>query len=97
MNKLLTGMAAEKKQSKKEQQKLELDIKKALGSFTAGIKSKKLEKKIKKYSSDLAGLILKLKEPVVTGKVKKVKTQTKTKAKITPVKQAKKSTASKKK
>lgn len=83
-------MAAGKKQAKKEYQKLELSIKKALGGFATGIKNKKLEKKIKKYGSDLAALILKLKEP--TGvKVKKAK------EKITPVKKADKSIPVKKK
>ncbi len=84
-------MAAEKKQTKKEQEKLELGIKKALGNFTTGIKSKKLEKKIKKYSSDLAGLILKLKEPAAKPKTKKAK------SKSAPAKQAKKSIPAKKK
>ncbi len=78
-------MSAEKKQAKKQQQKLELRIKKVLGKFTTGVKSKKLEKKIKKYSSNLAGVILKVKEPAKSVKVKNAK------AKNAPVKQVKKS------
>jgi hypothetical protein len=85
MNKLLTAMSAENKQIKKEQEKLELRIKKALSKFTAAVKSKKLEKKVKKYSAELAALIVKHKEPAAKAKSKKAK------PKSAAVKQEKKS------
>lgn len=84
-------MAPEKKQSKKRQQKLESDIQKTLGNFTAGVKSKKLEKKVKKYSAELAALIVKHKEPIAKTKSKKAK------PKSIPVKQVKKTVPAEKK
>lgn len=66
-------MAAQKKQKKEAVQQLETDIKKALSAFAAGIESKKLEKKITKHSTDLAELIVKLKQPVKKEKAKPAK------------------------
>lgn len=80
-------MTAEKKQ----QQKLEADIQKTLENFTTGVKSKKLEKKVKKYSAELAELIVKHKEPAAKAKPKKAK------VKNAPVKRVKKSVPAEKK
>lgn len=66
-------MAAQKKQKKEAVLQLETDIKKALSAFAAGIESRKLEKKITKHSTDLAELIVKLKQPVKKEKAKPAK------------------------
>ena len=76
-------MAAQKKQKKEAVLQLETDIKKALSAFAAGIESRKLEKKITKHSTDLAELIVKLKQPVKKEKAKPAKAK---KAAAKPVK-----------
>lgn len=58
---------------KKALQQLEASIKNALNGFATGIESKKLEKKIGKYSSDLAELILKQKDGSKKTKAAKAK------------------------
>lgn len=63
-------MSAQKKQKKEAVQQLETDIKTALIAFAAGIESKKLDKKIIKHSTDLAELIVKLKQPAKKEKAK---------------------------
>ena len=69
------------------QQQLEAAIKNALHGFATGIESKKLEKKIGKYSNDLAELILKHKDDSPKTKaVKPKKAAVKKASKVSPAK-----------
>lgn len=85
-------MAADKKGEKHSFLKLAVEIKSALKNYAKGIDSKKLEKKIDKYSATLAEQIDKLQQQAgkkvkkVVSKKKKVVKKTKTPA----VKKAKK-------
>jgi len=85
-------MVADKKGEKHSFLKLAVEIKKTLKDYAKGVDSKKLEKKIDKYSSGLADLIEKLRKKA--GKqVKKVvpkKKKVVKKAKKTAVKATKK-------
>lgn len=85
-------MAADKKGEKHSFLKLAVEIKTALKDYAKGVDSKKLEKKIDKYSTGLAELIEKLRKQAGK-KVKKVipkKKKVVKKAKKPVVKAAKK-------
>ena len=72
---------------KKAQQQLEAEIKNALNGFVKAIDSKKLEKKIGKYSADLSELILKHKDSSQKEKaIKGKKVSQKKKKQVVPVK-----------
>lgn len=71
---------------KNDAKKLETKIAKALRGFTKGIKSKKLDKKITKYSGDLSELIVKYKDDSQKAKtVKGKKVAVKKEGKTQPV------------
>ncbi len=82
-------MAADKKGEKHSFLKLAVEIKSSLKNYAKGIESKKLEKKIDKYSTGLAELIEKLRVQPVKKVVPKKKKVVK-KAKMPAVKTAKK-------
>lgn len=66
-------MSTPKKDHKKSENKLASEIELALHAIVKGTENKKLEKKIKKYSAELAHLVEKAKSNVEKKKAKPVK------------------------